>query len=140
MFLRVARACSGAECAELGGWTPSKYYHDCSGRIAVGLIDPVVIVGDPISVYHWGSVGTIQSYSVATTSCNIGDMDVLWTANTNEPPVIAQNIFRLRDSHRDRQASGTGSRPLGVRHADRSLCGSVLLVPRATFAYTLRHG
>lgn len=140
MFLLINRACSGAECAELGGWTPSEYYHDCSGGIAVGLIGPDVIVGDPISGYHRGSVGTIHSYSVGTTSCNIGDMDPLGIANTNEPPVIAQNIYRLRDSHPDRQASGMGSRPLGVRQDGRALCGSDLLVPRATFAYTLRHG
>ena len=58
-----------------------------------------------------GSVGTLHSYSVATTSCNIGDIDLLWIANTNQPPVIAQNIFRLRDNHPDRQARGRDPGP-----------------------------
>ena len=84
----------------VGGWQSGD---QGSGTITVSVaepppppsIGPDVIVGAVPSVHHWGSVGTIHSYSIATTSCNIGDTDLLWIANTNQHPVIAQNMFRL---------------------------------------------
>lgn len=58
---------------------------------------PDVIVGDLPSVQFWGSVGGIHAYSVGTTSCNVGDMDLDWISSTPSHPVIGQNMFRLKD-------------------------------------------
>lgn len=65
--------------------------------------EPDVIVGSLPSIKKWGTVGGITGYSVATTSCNIGNAYLKWcdTNNANVPctknehPVISQNMYRL---------------------------------------------
>ncbi|MCH7961694.1 MAG: hypothetical protein IIC49_05110, partial [Planctomycetes bacterium] len=56
-----------------------------------------VIVGDLHGLHRWASIGGITAYSVGTVSCNIGDTPLLWIARTNEHPVIAQNMFRVKE-------------------------------------------
>ncbi len=58
---------------------------------------PDVIVGDLYEVNSYGNVGDIFAYSVGTTSCNIGTCWLNWFDDTNEHPVIAQNMFRYKD-------------------------------------------
>ncbi len=58
---------------------------------------PDVIVGDLYDIDKWGSSGGVTSYSLGTYSCNIGDQNLRWFANTNQHPVIAQNIYRLEN-------------------------------------------
>jgi len=58
---------------------------------------PDVIVGDLSGISWWGVVGDIAAYSIGTTSCNIGDMNLQWEADTNNHPVIGQNFYRYRD-------------------------------------------
>ncbi|MCP4246645.1 MAG: hypothetical protein GY778_06320 [bacterium] len=58
---------------------------------------PDVIVGVLPNVSNWGSVGDISAFSIGTTSCNVGDADLLWQAETDQHPVIAQNLYRLND-------------------------------------------
>ena len=53
-----------------------------------------VIVGDINGLANWGSSGNIAAFSAGTTSCNIGTVDLLWVANTNQHPVIGQSMFR----------------------------------------------
>lgn len=60
-------------------------------------IGPDVIVGDLYDLTYWGNSGGIYAYSVGTKSCNIGDTPLLWQNNTNQRPVIAQNMYRLKD-------------------------------------------
>lgn len=65
---------------------------------ATSLAGPDVIVGDLPDVWHWTSSGAIngmRAYSVATTSCNIGDQEFSWVELTNKHPVICQNMYRL---------------------------------------------
>ena len=62
-----------------------------------GGLGPDVIVGDLPATQHWGGVGGIQAYSLATDSCNIGDEVLPWFGETNAHPVIAQNMYRLKD-------------------------------------------
>jgi len=69
-------------------------------------VGPDVIVGDLPDTQYWGVVagplpGTeddIAAYSVATTSCNIGTAQLSWIQTTNQHPVIAQNLYRLKDN------------------------------------------
>jgi len=39
----------------------------------------------------------IASFAVGTISCNIGDEPATWLSLTNQHPVIAQNLYRLKD-------------------------------------------
>jgi len=61
-------------------------------------IGPDVIVGDISSVRRWARIGDITAYSISTTSCNVGDEWLHWFANNNRHPVIAQHMYRLKDS------------------------------------------
>lgn len=58
---------------------------------------PDVIVGDLPDLRYFGTSGGIAAYSVATTSCNIGDAQLNWIENNSNHPVIAQNLYRIRD-------------------------------------------
>ena len=58
---------------------------------------PDVIVGDIPAIGRWGSSSTETSFTIATTSCNIGDQELAWIANSNQHPVITQNMYRVKD-------------------------------------------
>lgn len=69
-----------------------------------GRSGPDVTVLYLTSVANNGVSGGVRGYSVGTTSCNIGN-EPLWWCNdagdtfceTNQHPVIAQNLYRLKD-------------------------------------------
>ena len=69
---------------------------DCTAGIG-----PDVIVGELTGPFSWSAVGGIEAFSVGTTSCNIGDTELLWindsSPNGDQHPVIGQNLFRLKD-------------------------------------------
>lgn len=65
-----------------------------SGFTSIG---PDIIVRDLYAVENYGSVGDISAFAIGTQSCNIGDLPASWYANTNEHPVIAQNLYRYKD-------------------------------------------
>lgn len=67
---------------------------------------PDVIVGDLPEIADWGAVGNIAAYSIATTSCNVGDTELNWISNTNQHPVIGQNIYRLKDGRFEQLGQG----------------------------------
>ena len=58
---------------------------------------PDVIVADLHQISNYGSLGGIAAFAVGTVSCNAGDQTLAWFSDTTEHPVIAQNIFRLKD-------------------------------------------
>ncbi len=67
---------------------------------------PDVTVINLPDITNWGASGGIRAYSVGTTSCNIGDKPVAWcdvgtcvggTLQSNDHPVIAQGLYRLKD-------------------------------------------
>jgi hypothetical protein len=60
---------------------------------------PDVIVGDLIdtSTYGTQSGSGIFAYDVGTVSCNLGNVNLRWVSNTNQHPVIGQNIYRVRN-------------------------------------------
>ena len=58
---------------------------------------PDLIAGRLTSVVNWGTVSAITAYSTGATSCNLGSCWVNWFFNTDEHPVFAQNLYRLKD-------------------------------------------
>ncbi len=55
------------------------------------------------SVNHYGDTAGVHSYSVGTTSCNVGSQPLWWCdddrafCEDEQHPVIAQNLYRLKD-------------------------------------------
>jgi hypothetical protein len=68
-----------------------------AGDLCPSRIGPDVIVGDLWGIGGFGVADGIGGYSIATDSCNIGDEGLIWVAATNQHPVIAQNMYRLKD-------------------------------------------
>lgn len=58
---------------------------------------PDLIVGDIYQTAKYGTSGGISSYSFGTESCNIGNAELMWIANTNQHPVISATVYRLKD-------------------------------------------
>jgi hypothetical protein len=52
---------------------------------------------DDTFVHRWGTIGGITAYSFAGTSCNVGTCWADWYMNDNTHPVVAQNMFKLKD-------------------------------------------
>jgi len=50
----------------------------------------------------YGSVDGVSAFAVGTTSCNVGTASLRWEQSTPRHPVIAQNMYRLKD-HRFEQ-------------------------------------
>jgi hypothetical protein len=67
------------------------------GDGAAGTSGADVAVCDMPSIYRWGTTGGVTGYSVGTTSVNLGDVNLEWTANSNRHPRIPQNIFKCMD-------------------------------------------
>jgi hypothetical protein len=55
--------------------------------------------GNTNDVHYWGQSAGIAAYSIATQSCNAGNAQVDWFTSNGSTlhPVIAQNMFRLKD-------------------------------------------
>ncbi len=83
--------------------------------VAAGLLSavpaaagPDVIVSDIFNnsgssfFRRYGTVGGITGYAFGTVSCNVGDQEAIWIdcttgqRNCNQHPVIAQNLYRIR--------------------------------------------
>jgi hypothetical protein len=74
------------------------------GEGGIASVGPDVIVGALPNVSSYGTVGGISAYALGTTSCNIGDANLLWCdtdvaglCNKTQHPVIAQNMYRLKN-------------------------------------------
>jgi hypothetical protein len=96
-------------------------------------IRPDVVVSTVGSTFSkYGTVGTITGYAVTTVSCNITTTtghDAIWIDDTNpnnplrnQHPVIAQNVFRLRNNQFEQ--IGMSWLKHGWCAADAPNCGS----------------
>src|SRR5262245_38330277 len=80
---------------------------------------PDVITGDIVGAQRYGTVGDITAYAIGTTSCNIGTCMANWVSSTAEHPLIAQNLFRLKDGRFEQIGQSW------LKHASAALQGSV---------------
>jgi len=62
-----------------------------------GASGPDVVVASLYNLTHWGASGGIEAYSVGTISCNLGDQNLTWHNFDSLRPVIAQNMYRIKD-------------------------------------------
>ena len=88
---------------------------------------PDVIVGNLIDVGRYAAVGGVTSFAVGTDSCNVGDYPVQWTANNNLHPVIAQNMFRIKDGRFEQ--IGQSWVKHGFSSVNGSLCATCIQPP-----------
>ncbi|MEK6674713.1 MAG: hypothetical protein AABZ47_03555 [Planctomycetota bacterium] len=107
------------------------------------LCCPDVIVGDLVDTSNYNSLGGIEAFAIGTTSCNIGESNLLWIAGNNQHPVIGQNLFRLKNDRMEQVGqswlkhgftaltenicgcgcNGDGGAVLGVGCSDPYCCG-----------------
>ena len=59
--------------------------------------NPDVVVWDLQSYANYTPSDGYHAYALGTTSCNQGDVPLLWQSNTNLHPVIGQNMYRWKD-------------------------------------------
>lgn len=69
----------------------------CTTAAVRAQIGPDVIVGDIEEVVRWTDRGELVGLAIGTWSCNAGDEPIRWEAENNHHPVIAQNLYRLKD-------------------------------------------
>jgi hypothetical protein len=53
------------------------------------------IANNTTEIAEFGTSSGIAAFSLASTSCNVGDEVVRWNDSIDDAPVIAQNIFRV---------------------------------------------
>ena len=90
---------------------------------AQGQTGPDLVLQDITSTQKWGQVGDIVAYSIGTEICNFGDEDGDWIASSNQHPVIAQNLYRLKDGRMEQLGQSW------LKHGFASVNGSQCGVP-----------
>ncbi len=60
-------------------------------------VGPDVVYSDCTSVNQWGELGGIRAYSLGTSTCNMGDENLLWGSMNSGTPVVGFNAYRLHD-------------------------------------------
>ncbi|HMN41976.1 MAG TPA: GC-type dockerin domain-anchored protein [Phycisphaerales bacterium] len=84
---------------------------------------PDVIVGDLPDCTNYGSYdNATYLYDLGTSSCNVGNVNLRWQAATNQHPVIAQNVYRLRNGRFEH--IGMSWAKHGFYALTQSLCGT----------------
>lgn len=83
---------------------------------------PDLIVGDVLDWVKYGTSGGISSYAFGSTSCNVGNAELTWSANTNNHPVISGTVYRLKDGVLEQL--GINWLKHGFATLNQNLCGT----------------
>jgi len=71
------------------------------GSVCPSATGPDVIVGEITGVIDYAHTGPAQdgitAFGIGTTSCNLGDEVLDWVSSTPNHPLIAQNLYRVKD-------------------------------------------
>jgi hypothetical protein len=59
-------------------------------------IGPDLIVGDIQGTANYAPAGGLDAYSIATYSCDVGNVWVNWFQSTTQHPVVGMNIFKYK--------------------------------------------
>jgi hypothetical protein len=85
---------------------------------------PDVIVGDMDELGKYTTpTEDPQAFATSTISCNVGDVNLEWFANTNRHPVIGQNMFRLTTVGGARRIEQIGQ--AWLKHGFTALAGNL---------------
>ena len=90
------------------------------------IAGPDVICGDINGIQTWGGLAGQASYSLGTTSCNIGTAQLLWQQFTQFHPVMPQNIYRIKTVNGASRIEQIGQSWLkhGFCALQQTLCGA----------------
>ncbi len=99
---------------------------------ACPTLGPDVYVGGLTDVGYFGNVGGatptgIYAYAVGTNACNAGDTSVKWINGVNEHPVIAQNMYRLKNGRFEQL--GQSWLKHGFVSTNSNFCGTCIQPP-----------
>ncbi len=59
-------------------------------------VGPDIVVGEIPMLWKWGTVNGITGYSMSTDSCNFGDTGIPFIEHSTQHPIIAQNMYRVK--------------------------------------------
>lgn len=76
---------------------------------------------------YYGTSGGIAAYSFGTTSCNVSNVIVAWGNSAGDPPVIAQNMFMIKDGRMEQL--GYSWMKEGFCAVNENSCGSCQSTP-----------
>ena len=109
-FVACSAALASAEW--LVGLTTAPHADHADQGLAEGLVanplggNPDVVVWDLQSFANYSPSGGYHAYALGTTSCNQGDVPLLWQSSTNLHPVIGQNMYRWKDGRFEQLGMG----------------------------------
>ena len=86
---------------------------------------PDLIVGDLYTPARFGEIGGITAFAIGTYSCNPGTCWANWISGTNDHPVIAQNMFRLKNDRFEQ--IGMSWLKHGFTALNNTICGGTCL-------------
>jgi hypothetical protein len=92
--------------------------------------NPDVVVWDLQSYANYEPDGDYSAYALGTTSCNQGDVPLLWQSNTNLHPVIGQNMYRWKDGRFEQIGMGW------LKHGFFALSLGLRTMPRDRWHHT----
>jgi hypothetical protein len=95
---------------------------------AITVIKVGIDGGNTNDFVYYGQSGGIGAYSFATTSCNPGTAQVVWTSSNH--PVIGQNIFRFKNGRFEQL--GQSWLKHGFCAVNEAGCGSCQSTPCST--------
>lgn len=58
---------------------------------------PDLVCSEIVGASSFGAVDGVVAYAFGTTLCNVGDVNLLWEANTEQHPLISQTLYKLKD-------------------------------------------
>lgn len=88
---------------------------------------PDIIVADIPELRTFGTLDGKTAFAFGTNACNIGDTPADWIQSTPEHPVIAQNMYRLRDGRFEQ--IGLSWLKHGFAALNAQYCGSCVATP-----------
>jgi hypothetical protein len=104
------------------------------GAGAHGQTGPDLVLQDITATQKWGQVGDIVAYSIGTEICNFGDQPGDWIADSTHHPVIAQNLYRLKDGRMEQLGQSW------LKHGFAAINGSACGVPCQNPGTTIKLG
>jgi hypothetical protein len=73
-------------------WAAFSRASECSDSIGADVVN-----GALLGVHRFGTIDAVTSYAFGFVACNLGSEPMSWKGTTADHPVVAQNLYRLKD-------------------------------------------